>query len=305
MAVYDSFYEFRAAPFTLSPDPRFLFPSRQHREALAGLTYAVRDGKGFAVLTGEVGTGKTMLVHALLTELGDRIRSALVFNPHLSRRDLYLHLLAEFRLPPQGSTLACVRALQQLLLDQFQAGVRVVVIIDEAHALSEEVLEEVRLLSNFETSRDKLLQVLLIGQPELMERLRSPRLRQLRQRIALRFTLEPLEFDETVAYVRSRLATAGGRPTLFLPGAYTALYRFSGGLPRLINILCDHALLSGFARDQLEIGPALVRRAASDLGLRALTRVGIRQRLRSRRYLRTDAAEAPEGAGLPLLETSE
>ena len=305
MAVYDSFYEFRAAPFTLSPDPRFLFPSRQHREALAGLTYAVRDRKGFAVLTGEVGTGKTMLVHALLTEFGDRIRSALVFNPHLSRRDLYLHLLAEFGLPPQGSTLACVRALQRLLLEQFQAGVQVVVIIDEAHALSGDVLEEVRLLSNFETSRDKLLQVLLIGQPELMERLRSPALRQLRQRIALRFTLEPLEFGETVAYVRSRLVTAGGRSTLFSRAAYATLYRFSGGLPRLINILCDHALLSGFARDQLEIGPALVRRAASDLGLPPLARLGLWQRLRGGRLVRTDADEAPEGAPLPLLETGE
>jgi general secretion pathway protein A len=305
MAIYDSYYEFRDAPFTLSPDPRFLFPSRQHREALAGLTYAVRDGKGFAVLTGEVGTGKTMLVHALLTELGHGVRSALVFNPHLSRRDLYLHLLAEFGLPPQGSTLACVRALQKLLLDQFQAGVRVVVIIDEAHALSADVLEEVRLLSNFETSRDKLLQVLLIGQPELTERLRSPGLRQLRQRIALRFTLQPLEFDETVAYVRSRLATAGGHPNLFSPGAYAMLYRFSGGLPRLINILCDHALLSGFARDQMEIRPQLVRRAASDLGLHPLVRLGIWQRLRSRRHLQTDMDAAPEGAGLPLLETGE
>jgi general secretion pathway protein A len=305
MAVYDSFYQFGAAPFTLSPDPRFLFPSRQHREALAGLIYAVQDGRGFAVLTGEVGTGKTMLVHALLTELGERVRSALVFHPHLSRRDLYPHLLAEFQLPPQESTLASVRALQKLLLDQFQAGVRVVVIIDEAHALPRDVLEEVRLLSNFETSRDKLLQVLLIGQPELLERLRSPELRQLRQRIAVRCTLGPLEFSETAAYVRSRLATAGGRPALFLPGAYATLHRFSGGLPRLINILCDHALLSGFARDQLEIGPALVRRAATDLGLRPLVRVGLWQRLQNRRHLQTDSDEAREGGGLPLLETSE
>jgi general secretion pathway protein A len=305
MAVYESFYEFRAAPFSLNPDPRFLFPSCQHREALAGLIYAVRDGKGFAVLTGEVGTGKTLLVHALLTELGDRVRSALVFNPHLSRRDLYLHLLAEFRLPPQGSTLACVRALQNLLLEQFEAGVRVAVIIDEAHALSAEVLEEVRLLSNFETPRDKLLQVLLIGQPELLERLRCPALRQLRQRIALRFTLEPFEFPETVAYVRSRLATAGGSPSLFLPEAYTTLYRFSGGLPRLINVLCDHALLRGFARDETPIGSALVYRAAADLGLRPLVRFGPWQRLRNRRHLRTDSRQAPVSCGLPLLETGE
>jgi general secretion pathway protein A len=156
MAVYDSFYKFRASPFTLNPDPRFLFLSRGHREALAGLMYAVRDGRGFAVLTGEVGTGKTTLVHALLTQLGDGARSALLFNPGLARRDLYLHLLAEFGLPPERSVPACVRALQGLLLEQFRAGIRVVVIIDEAHALSTEILEEVRLLSNFETSQSKL-----------------------------------------------------------------------------------------------------------------------------------------------------
>jgi general secretion pathway protein A len=301
MAVYDSFYEFRAAPFALNPDPGFLFLSRQHREALAGLVYAVRDRKGFAVLTGEVGTGKTTLVHALLSTLGDEVQSALVFNPHLSRRDLYLHLLAEFHLPPQGSTLACVRALQKLLLDQFEAGVRVVVIIDEAHALSDDILEEVRLLSNFETSQSKLMQVLLIGQPELAQRLQNPALRQLRQRIALRCELQPLGFGELVAYVRSRLATAGGNPSLFSLRACATLYRFSGGLPRLINTLCDHALLSGFARDKLTIGPGLVRRAARDLDLPPLARVGLWPWLRSRRHAVENSGEALETAGISSL----
>jgi len=291
MAVYDAFYEFRTSPFTLNPDPRFLFLSRRHREALAGLKYAVRDGKGFAVLTGEVGTGKTTLVHALLSELGEHALSALVFNPNLSRRDLYLHLLAEFQLPPEGSILSCVRSLQKLLLDRFRAGVRVVVIIDEAHALSDEILEEVRLLSNFETSQNKLIQVLLIGQPELRARLQKPELRQLRQRIALRFELSPLDLRETVSYVRSRLAAAGSVFDLFLPDAYTALFSFSAGLPRLINVLCDQALLTGFARDRREIGADLVRHAAGDLDLRPLVRIGLWGRLVTRRRLLRELSE--------------
>ena len=295
MAVYDTYYEFQASPFTLSPDPRFLFLSRRHREALAGLKYAVRDGKGFAVLTGEVGTGKTTLVHALLSELGTDAASALVFNPNLSRGDLYLHLLAEFHLPPENSIPSCVRALQKLLLERFRAGVRVVVILDEAHALSDDILEEVRLLSNFETSQNKLIQVLLIGQPELRERLRKPELRQLRQRIALRFELAALDFSETVAYVRSRLAAARSAFDLFQPDAYTALYSFSGGLPRLINVLCDQALLTGFARDRREIGADLVHRVAGDLDLPALVRIGFWGRLVSRRRLLRDLS-APNGA---------
>jgi general secretion pathway protein A len=156
MALYDQFYGFRVSPFTLNPDPRFLFLSRHHREALAGLLHAVSECKGFAVLAGEVGTGKTTLVHALLTELGEGARSALLFNPGVSRTELYLHLLNEFRLPPQDTVLACMRTLQTFLLEQFGSGVRVVVILDEAHALSPEILEEVRLLSNFETSQSKL-----------------------------------------------------------------------------------------------------------------------------------------------------
>lgn len=279
MAIYCEYYGFRSAPFALSPDPRFLFLSRRHREALAGLLYAVEDGKGFTVLTGEVGTGKTTLVHALLNELGDRARTAFVFNPTLNRNDLYLHLLAEFHLPSQDSILACSRTLQAFLLEQFQAKARVVVVLDEAHLLSEEILEEVRLLSNFETSRSKLLHVLLIGQPELKSRLGQHSLRQLRQRIALRFELGPLEFGETIEYVRWRLRCAGARTPVFSAAAYPALHRYSGGMPRLINILCDNALLTGFARDALTVGPDLIRLAARDLALPPLGSVSLWQRL--------------------------
>lgn len=299
MAVYDAFYGLRTSPFSLSPNPQFLFLSPRHREALAGLLYVIRDAKGFAVLTGEVGTGKTTIVHALLTQLGGHARSAVLFNPNLLRQDLYAHLLAEFGLPPERSGLGALRALQKFLLQQFEAGVRVVVVIDEAHALAPDVLEEIRLLSNFETSECKLLQVLLVGQPELLRRSAMRHMRQLRQRVALRFELAPLQFQETIQYVRARLEVAGAAHDIFLPGAYAALYRFSGGLPRLINILSDNALLSGYARDEPHIGRTRVYDAARDLGLSPLKRLPVWTRIAARYHervqgytLRTVAAAA-------------
>ncbi len=307
MAVYDAFYGFVAPPFSLNPDPRFFFLSRQHREALAGLMYAVADAKGFAVLTGEVGTGKTTVVHTLLSQLGDRARSAVIFNPSLSRRDLYRYLLAEFRLDPQPSIVAAARTLQEFLLAQFRAGAAVVVVIDEAHALSAELLEEVRLLCNFETSQTKLVQVLLVGQPELTERLARPELRQLRQRVAVRLELTAFTFGETIDYVRSRLRTAGCPEELLTRGALAALYRFSGGLPRLINVLCDTALLAGFARDRTRIGAALIRRAAGNLQLTPVKRVGVWKRLWSgrRRQPQPYTLEAVTQAGLRPLGSVE
>lgn len=300
MAVYDAFYGFRAAPFRVSPDPEFLFLTRRHREALAGLVYAVSDAKGFAMLTGEVGTGKTTLVHAVLTQLGERVRSAVVLNPNLSRRDLYRHLLAEFRLSPGRSVVEHTRILQGFLLEQFRVGARVIVVIDEAHGLSGEILEEIRLLSNFETAHAKLLQVLLVGQPELVRRLEQPDLRQLRQRLAFRFELLPLAFAETVSYVRTRLATAGGGQDLFTPRACVVLHRFSGGVPRLINILCDNALVSGFARDRPQIGARVMRAAARDLRLPVLNRVSVWDRLRVRFNKAGVAQNLSTAAGVAL-----
>lgn len=306
MALYDSFYAFRESPFSLSPDPRFVYLSRQHREALAGLLYAICDAKGFALLTGEVGTGKTTLVHTLLTQLGDRVCSAVAFNPGMSRRGLYQHLLAEFRLPPEHSFLEATRALHMFLLAQLSEGRRVVVVIDEAHALSRELLEEIRLLTNFETSRAKLLQVLLVGQPELVEQLQRSELRQLRQRVALRFELTAFDFAETIRYVRSRLASAGRTEDLFTPRAYAALYRFSGGLPRVINVLCDNALLSGFARDQPDIDHRTIQRAAQDLCLSPQRRLGLWQRVRTRHYMQLDGhpLDSLREIALPPLEFS-
>jgi general secretion pathway protein A len=307
MAVYDAFYGFRTSPFRVTPDPEFLFLTRRHREALASLVYAVADGKGFAMLTGEVGTGKTTLVHAMLTQLGDGVKSAVVLNPRLTRRDLYRHLLAEFRLQPGRSVVEHNRIIQAFLLEQFRAGVRVVVVIDEAHGLSAEILEEIRLLSNFETAQAKLLQVLLVGQPELVTRLEQADLRQLRQRLTFRLQLTPLSFADTVAYVRTRLATAGGAHDLFTARACVDLYRFSGGVPRLINILCDNALVSGFARDQALIGGRVMRAAARDLGLPVLNRAPLWDRLRVR-FERAGAAQSlppMPGAALRSLELSK
>jgi len=304
MALYNAFYGLRESPFTLNPDPRFVFLSRQHREALAGLMYAICDAKGFALLTGEVGTGKTTLVHTLLTQLGDRVSSAVAFNPGMSRRGLYQHLLAEFRLPAEASILDATRALQRFLLTQLSAGRRAVVVIDEAHALSCELLEEIRLLTNFETSRAKLLQVLLVGQPELVAQLQRTEMRQLRQRVALRFQLTAFDFPETIRYVRSRLASAGRTEDLFAPRAYVALYQFSGGLPRVINVLCDNALLTGFARDQPAIDRRIVHRAAQDLCLSPQRQLGLWQRARTRHYMRANGHpfEALREISLPPLE---
>jgi general secretion pathway protein A len=281
MAAYDAFYGFRQSPFAVSPDPRFLWLSPQHREALTGMMYAVADRKGFVVLTGEVGTGKTTLVHALLSELRARAKTAVVFNPTLTHADLYQELLSEFQLPPQSTVAASVRVLQAFLLRQFHHGTPVVVILDEAHMLTHEVLEGVRLLSNFETPQAKLLLVLLVGQTELADRLQQPALRQLRQRVSLWLQLSALSFPELITYVRARLAVAGRDDEIFTRHAYPAVYRFTGGLPRLINTLCDNAMLVALARDRERVGRGIVRRAAQRLALPAIARVGLWQRLRA------------------------
>ena len=293
MAIYDEFFGFRTPPFSLSPDPTFLFLGRRHREALAGLLYMVSDGKGFAMLTGEVGTGKTTLVHTLLTQLGDRAKTAVIFNPRLTSRELEQQLLAEFGLGRQVSGVERFRALREFLLTQFRAGVRVLVVIDEAHALSADLLDEIRLLSNFETSQAKLLQILLVGQSELVALLDRPELRQLRQRLAFRFELTHFDFGESIDYVRSRMTRAGGARDAFTPGAYVALYRYSAGLPRLINTLCDNALLGAFAHDEDQVVARHVRRAASDLSLKPTGRVALWDRLRVR-YHTTEGETDPQ-----------
>jgi general secretion pathway protein A len=265
--MYTAFYGLREKPFALSPDPRFLYLAGSHREALAHLLYGIEQGEGFIAVTGEVGTGKTTLCRTLLERLEGETEIAFLFNPSRTAHELLQSICAEFALPAEG--LARRTLMSQLnthLLDQKRKGRRVLLIVDEAQTLGENTLEQVRLLSNLETSREKLIQILLLGQPELDRKLDEPGLRQLRQRISVRWKLEPLGPQETRAYVRHRIAVAAGEPReLFSEAALREIHRRTGGVPRLVNQLCDRALLAGYAARAAQIGPALVRAAAREI----------------------------------------
>ncbi|MEZ4279988.1 MAG: AAA family ATPase [Myxococcota bacterium] len=265
--MYTAFYGLREKPFALSPDPRFLYLAASHREALAHLLYGIEQGEGFISVTGEVGTGKTTLCRTLLERLEGDIELAFLFNPSRSALELLQSICAEFGLPAEGlARRSLMSQLNKFLLEQKERGRRVLLIIDEAQTLSENTLEQVRLLSNLETSREKLIQILLLGQPELDRKLDERGLRQLRQRISVRWKLEPLSADETVAYVRHRIAVAAGEPRdLFSEVALRDVHRRTGGIPRLVNQLCDRALLAGYATRAAQIGPALIRAAAREI----------------------------------------
>jgi len=265
--MYTAFYGLREKPFVLSPDPRFLYLAASHREALAHLLYGIEQGEGFISVTGEVGTGKTTLCRTLLERLDGDLELAFLFNPSRSALELLQSICAEFGLPAEGlARRSLMQQLNTFLVEQKQAGRRVLLIIDEAQTLSENTLEQVRLLSNLETSREKLIQILLLGQPELDRKLDERGLRQLRQRISVRWKLDPLGAQETRAYVRHRLAVAAGEPKdLFSDAALREIHRRTGGIPRLVNQLCDRALLAGYAARAAAIGPRLVRAAAKEI----------------------------------------
>ena len=267
--MYLDYYGLREPPFSITPDPRFVFLSERHRDALAHLLYGVGQGGGggFVQLTGEVGTGKTTLCRLLLEQLPDNTRVALVLNPKLSPIELLeticeeLHLSIEAR---RGSLKGLVDALNTYLLESYSQGLRVVLIVDEAQNLSFDALEQVRLLTNLETPTQKLLQIILLGQPELREMLARPELRQLAQRITARYHLTPLDEDETESYLRHRLAVAGSTRFPFTKLAVRKLHDHSGGVPRLINVVADRALVGGYAQDLVQIGERVVDRAASE-----------------------------------------
>jgi general secretion pathway protein A len=265
--MYTAFYGLREKPFALSPDPRFLYLAGSHREALAHLLYGIEQGEGFISVTGEVGTGKTTLCRTLLERLDGDTELAFLFNPSRSALELLQTICAEFGLPAEGLTRrSLMNQLNGFLVKQKSQNRRVLLIIDEAQNLSENTLEQVRLLSNLETSREKLIQILLLGQPELDRKLDGRGLRQLRQRISVRWKLEPLSAEETRAYVRHRLAIAAGEPKdLFSDAALRDVHRRTGGVPRLVNQLCDRALLAGYAARVSTIRPALVRAAAREI----------------------------------------
>jgi general secretion pathway protein A len=265
--VYAAHFGLTERPFSLAPDPRYLFLSDGHREALAHLVYGLQGG-GFVQLTGEVGTGKTTVCRALLDQLPAEVDVAMIFTPRLTAVELLAAICHELQVAIPGSTTSTkllVDALSRKLLDTHAKGRRTVVIIDEAQNLSMEVLEELRLLTNIETTREKLLQVILIGQPELVEIMQRPELRQLGQRVTARYHLRPFAFAETKAYVSHRLEIAGQRESMLTRAAVWMVHRRSGGVPRLINNICDRALLGAFAKGKRRVTAGIVRRAATEV----------------------------------------
>ncbi len=266
--MYETQFGFRRLPFSLTPDPRFLYLSAHHREALAHLLYGVGEGGGFVQLTGEVGTGKTTLCRSVLEQAPEKVDLALVLNPRLTPLELVATVCDELGAEYPAETTSnkiLVDTLTRRLLEGHAAGRRAVVVIDEAQNLDAAALEQIRLLTNLETPTQKLLQIVLIGQPELQELLARPDLRQLAQRVTARYHLPPLSREETTAYVRHRLRVAGGSPELFTPAALRLLHRASDGIPRRINILCDRALLGAYAREKHRVGPGLVRSAVREI----------------------------------------
>lgn len=268
MSIYNEFYGFSEQPFNITPDPRFLFYGERHREAFNHLLFGVKERKGFILVTGEVGAGKTTLCRAFLEALEEDYTTALILNPCLTSYQLVRTILAEFGLQAPGNDrVRALQALNEFLLAELEAERDVVLIIDEAQDLSAELLEQVRLLSNLETDQRKLLQIVLIGQPELRDILESRSLRQLRQRITVRYHLGPLSSPETEHYILHRLQVAGSnsRPT-FNRRALQGIHRHSGGIPRLVNVLCDKTLLAGYVEGEAHLTTRHVRRAVRELG---------------------------------------
>jgi general secretion pathway protein A len=268
--MYKEYFGLRANPFNLNPDPRFLYESAGVQEALACLTYGVQSRKGFVMLTGEVGTGKTTLLNRLLRNLrkgGEP--TAYIFNPILSVGEFIEYTLADFGIPCASMDKTVqLRKLNSFLLEKFMAEKTPVLIIDEAQNLSDSVMEEIRLLTNFETATTKLLQIILCGQPELEDRMRVPQLRQLRQRIAIRAKTRALSAEDVHAYMSFRLKVAGATlDSIFLPDAVKVVHQYSAGIPRVINLVCEHALINGFADQICPITADIIYTIAKELEL--------------------------------------
>ena len=267
--MYTSFFGLSEKPFAITPDPRYLYLSERHAEALAHLLYGINESGGFIQLTGEVGTGKTTVVRTLLSRVPHHADVALILNPRITPVEFLLTICEELGLgldeADRDSVKQMVDALNRRLLSAHAEGRRIIVIVDEAQNLSAEVLEQVRLLTNLETATQKLLQIILIGQPELRELLDRTDLRQLAQRITGRYHLKPLSREETQGYIRHRLRVAGAAGEIFTAAALREVHRLSSGIPRVINVCCDRALLGAYTRETRKVTPALVRRAAGEV----------------------------------------
>ncbi len=263
--MYEQFYGLTERPFRISPDPDYLYLSDQHRLALVYLEYGLVNQEGFVVITGEIGTGKTTLVRTLLRRMVPEMRVAFIFNTRVLPGELLEMVLREFEVEHgRGGKADSLDALHHFLIEEYRRGHRVVLIVDEAQNLSLETLEEIRLISNLQTEKEHLLQIVLVGQPDLRAKLSHPRLAQLAQRVSVHYHLAPLGRAECEAYVAHRLKVAGRVAPLFAPEAFDLIFAASGGTPRLINIICDAALVYGFADGLPLIGPAVVEQAVAD-----------------------------------------
>jgi general secretion pathway protein A len=268
--MYKKFFGLRENPFNVNPDPRYLFLTRYTQEALACLTYGIETRKGFIVLTGEVGTGKTTLINKLLEWLRqERVCTAFVFNPRLSVTQFFDFMMADFGIPCDSTSKSQVLLrLNHWLLERYRAGERAVLIVDEAQNLSLQMLEEIRLLTNLETSTEKLLQIVLAGQPELDRKLNQPELRQLRQRITLRARTCPLTQEDTRGYVLERLRIAGANgEEIFSPEAIQVVHQFARGIPRVTNLLCEHALINAFVDQRRPVPAEIIEQVVRDFDL--------------------------------------
>ncbi len=268
--MYKEFFGLRANPFNVNPDPRYLFLTRHTEEALACLTYGIQSRKGFVLLTGEVGTGKTTLINKLMEWLRlQQVATAFIFNPRMNVPQFLDYMMADFGIPVESrSKSQILLRLYNWLLDRYRAGETAVLIVDEAQNLSAELLEEIRLMTNLETFTEKLLQIVLVGQPELEHKLKQPQLRQLRQRLTLRAKTYALTLEETKAYVVQRLRIAGSDgQVVFDPEALAAIHRYSKGIPRVVNLICEHCLVSAFVDQQKLIASPVVDAVARDFEL--------------------------------------
>jgi general secretion pathway protein A len=271
--MYKTFYNLKRSPFEITPDPAFLFPTRSHNEAMATLYYGVRRHKGFVVLTGEVGTGKTLLLRCVLQLLkrSNDVSYAYVFNGRLSPTEFLQYIAADFGLNASSKNKSTLLLeLSQYVISRSQQNLTTVLVVDEAHHLTADILEEIRLLTNLETTQQKLLQILLVGQPELDDKLDSVELRQLKQRIALRSHLSTLDLHETSGYIARRLEVSSVSPSecpIFPAETVNAIYRHSRGVPRLINTICENALISGYAKQVKTIPEQIVDEVAAEFRL--------------------------------------
>ncbi len=269
--MYEKFYNLKEKPFNMNPDSKFFFPSEKHIEALSTLLYTINERKGFAAVTGEVGSGKTTVCRTLLNKLERGTKLALITNTNLTPKQLICAILEELEVSFQytWSKQKLLSKLNEYLIEQMSLNFNVILIIDEAQNLGFKTLEEVRMLSNLETEKEKLIQVIFLGQPELKEKLDLRELRQLKQRISIYYHIYPLGREQTQEYISYRLQTAGlnGSGLMFDNGALKSVYAHSGGVPRLINSICDRALLTGFIKDQRTIKKTIIEEVAEDLRL--------------------------------------